>query len=150
MTFVSGNHRVIYGGSVRYRGNWRPFNGPTGSTRCGFALEFPESARFLGDNEVKLDTPGQTGGDSAVQRERHGSWFASALGLPASNIRLVHVAFTGSASKPEDCLAISEIMHHPAIPGTGFVEIHNSSTYTRSTCPAADCRESISISPTER
>jgi hypothetical protein len=96
MTFVSGTDRVIYNASVRYRGNWRGYNGPDSSTRCSYSVDFSRSDRFLGDNEVKLDLPGQNGADSAIQRERHSSWFAAALGLPASNLRFVHVFFNGS------------------------------------------------------
>lgn len=116
MTFVCGANRVIHGASVRYRGNWRPFNGPTGSVRCSYALDFPGSARFLGDNEAKLDTPGQSGGDPAIQRERHGSWFANAIGLTASNIRFVHVFLNGSDR------GVNGILNDKEVPGRAFVK----------------------------
>lgn len=96
LTFVSGSERVIYNASARYRGNWRVYNGPAGSSRCSYAIDFHASDRFLGDNEVKLDMPGQNGADIAIQRERHSSWFASAMGLPASNLRFVRAFFNGS------------------------------------------------------
>ncbi|MBM3882417.1 MAG: hypothetical protein FJ387_22285 [Verrucomicrobia bacterium] len=115
-TFVSGTERVIYNASARYRGNWRPYNGPAGSAPCAFAVDFPASDRFLGDNEVKLDLPGQGGGDIALQRERHSSWFAKALGLPASNVRFVRVFFNGSDR------GINGVLNDKETPGRAFVE----------------------------
>jgi hypothetical protein len=100
---------------VRYRGNWRPYNGPDGTTRCSYAVDFSRSDRFLGDNEVKLDLPGQNGADSAIQRERHSSWFAAALGLPTSNIRFIHVFFNGSDR------GVNGLLTDKDIPGRAFI-----------------------------
>lgn len=116
LTFVSGSERVIYNASARYRGNWRVYNGPAGSSRCSYAIDFHASDRFLGDNEVKLDMPGQNGADIAIQRERHSSWFASAMGLPASNLRFVRAFFNGSDRGVNGLLADKDI------PGRKFIE----------------------------
>jgi hypothetical protein len=38
------------------------------------------------------------------------------------------VTYTGAGAAPEAHLAINEIMYHPAVPDTEFLEIHNTST----------------------
>ena len=43
----------------------------------------------------------------------------------------IQVTLTGADARPEDHLVITEIMYHPYLENTGFVEIHNTSaTYT--------------------
>jgi regulation of enolase protein 1 (concanavalin A-like superfamily) len=47
--------------------------------------------------------------------------------LPEGMVSTI-VTYTGTAAAPEDHLAINEIMYHPAVPDTEFLELHNTST----------------------
>lgn len=49
-------------------------------------------------------------------------------GKPWTNApHAIQITYTGPLEKPEDFLAINEIMYHPPQPGAQFVEIHNAS-----------------------
>ncbi len=88
-TFVYGNERVIYNAGARYRGNFRSFNGPTGSKKCAYLFMLPKSDRVLGEDELKIDQCGQNGSDSTLQRERTAYWIAGEMGLASSYLRYV-------------------------------------------------------------
>ncbi len=90
-TFVYGNDRVVHGAGARYRGNWRPFNGPTGSTPCGYVITLPAAERVLGDSELKIDMAGQTGADTTFQRERLVYDMGAAAGIPSSHVRFIRM-----------------------------------------------------------
>ncbi|HRY48486.1 MAG TPA: lamin tail domain-containing protein [Candidatus Paceibacterota bacterium] len=50
-------------------------------------------------------------------------------GVPGASVDL-RITFTGISDRPENHLVINEIMYHPELAGSGFVEIHNTSSAT--------------------
>lgn len=89
-TFVYGNSRAVYGLGTLYSGS--PFvspgyNGPAGSTLCGYILHFPDDEPFLGDTDFVMDWPIR---DDTRQLEQRAYDFAAELGLPYLHRRFVH------------------------------------------------------------
>ena len=95
VTFVIDDQRAIYNGGARWRGGpWRSnYNSPEDSG--SYSVDIPKDQRFLGDAEVKIDQPGQTGFDTTLQREHYCFWLADQLGVAASRMRYVHVYCNG-------------------------------------------------------
>ena len=91
ITFVSDDYRVIYNADARWRGGpWRSgYNSPEDSG--AYSVNIPKNQRFLGEDELKIDQPGQVGGDATLQREHYCFWLADQLGIAASRLRYVHV-----------------------------------------------------------
>lgn len=107
LTFVYGNHRAVYDGGIRYRGNSRVFDGPTSyapandsktpnQARGAFHVEVNKHDRVLGADELKLDSLGQIGRQYTLQGERHCYWIAEQLGIPYVYPRLIHLRINES------------------------------------------------------
>ncbi|HAV63329.1 MAG TPA: hypothetical protein DCY13_13310, partial [Verrucomicrobiales bacterium] len=91
MTFVAGQHRVIYNGGIRYRGSpWlRPgYSGPTNSLAALVFKVQPEDP-YIGVEEFNLDWLEQPGRDPTLQREKLSYWIGAELEAPFSHQRYV-------------------------------------------------------------
>ncbi len=90
-TFVYGGIRAIYGLGTLYSGS--PFvspgyDGPAGSTLCGYVLHFPDDDAFLGERDFVMDWPIR---DGTRQLEQRAYEFAAEIGLPYLHRRFVHM-----------------------------------------------------------
>ncbi len=97
-TFVYGAVRAVYGLGALYSGS--PFvspgyNGPAGSTLCGYVLHFPGDEPFLGEQDFVMDWPIR---DDTRQMEQRAYEFAAEIGLPYLHRRFVHL-FLNSAKR---------------------------------------------------
>jgi len=97
-TFVYGGIRAMYGLGTLYSGS--PFvspgyNGPAGSTLCGYVLHFPDDDAFLGERDFVMDWPIR---DSTRQLEQRAYEFAGEIGLPYLHRRFVHL-YVNSAKR---------------------------------------------------
>ena len=87
VTFVVGNHRVVYNAAAAYAGSpyiAPGFNTPTGN-RCGYSIDFPPDDLFLGDTALVLDWPGGHGNENTAIQEQMAYWIADQMGLPFSH-----------------------------------------------------------------
>ena len=89
VTLAIGDYRVIYNGGARWRGLWRPFGDPV--TQGHYSIEVPSDDRFLGDSEMKIDMPGQSGTDTTRQRENYCYWLMQQADFPAPRVRFAHI-----------------------------------------------------------
>jgi len=119
VTFVCGNHRVIYNASALYAGS--PYIAPGFSSpisgRCGYTIELPPDDRFLGDTALVLDWPGGHGGETTAIQEQMAWWIADQLDLPYSH--RYHIRLHVNGVTDEHRQAIFEAVHQP---GRRFVE----------------------------
>lgn len=119
VTFVSGDHRVIYNAGALYAGS--PYIAPGFTSplagRCGYTLEFPKDDRFLGDTDLVLDWPGGHGGETTAIQEQIAWWIADQLNLPYSH--RYHIRLHVNGVTDEHRQAIFEAVHQP---GRRFVE----------------------------
>ncbi len=96
-TFVYGNFRAIYNAGALYSGS--PYHAPSYTTptgaNCDYVLVLPPDDLFLGEQELNLLQPGNGGGDSTAQQEKHAYWIADQLGLPSCNRRPVLLYVNG-------------------------------------------------------
>jgi hypothetical protein len=95
-TFVYGGVRAIYGLGTLYSGS--PFvspgyNGPAGSTLCGYVLHFPDDDALLGERDFVMDWPIR---DNTRQLEQRTYEFAAEIGLPYLHRRFVHLYVNSS------------------------------------------------------
>lgn len=89
-TFVYGGTRAVYGLGTLYSGS--PFvspgyNGPSGTTLCGYVLHFPEDEPLLGEQDFVIDWPIR---DDTRQLEQRAYEFAGEIGLPYLHRRFIH------------------------------------------------------------
>ncbi|NGO38758.1 hypothetical protein G4L39_05030 [Limisphaera ngatamarikiensis] len=119
VTFVVGNHRVIYNAGALNAGS--PYIAPGFSSpisgRCGYTIELPRDDRFLGDTDLVLDWPGGHGGETTAIQEQMAWWIADRLNLPYSH--RYHIRLHVNGVTDEHRQAIFEAVHQP---GRRFVE----------------------------
>ncbi len=119
ITFVAGDHRVIYNARALYAGS--PYIAPgyssPASGRCGYSLSFPPDDRFLGDTDLVLDWPGGHGGERTAMQERMAYWLAEQLDLPYSHRYVIRLFVNGVSDM--DRRAVFEAVNQPA---SDFVE----------------------------
>lgn len=95
-TFVYGSTRAIYGLGTLYSGS--PFvspgyNGPAGTTLCGYVLHFPEDDALLGETDFVMDWPIR---DDTRQLEQRAYEFAAEIGIPFLHRRFIHLYVNSS------------------------------------------------------
>ncbi|HKX61027.1 MAG TPA: lamin tail domain-containing protein, partial [Verrucomicrobiae bacterium] len=97
VTFVLGNHRVIYNGGAVYAGS--PYIGPSFTTptgnRCGYSVEFPGDDPFLGDAALVLDWPGGHGNENTAIQEQMAYYIADQMNLPFSHRYFIRLTVNG-------------------------------------------------------
>ena len=90
-TFVYENYRVIYNSGFRPRGNGAGAGYQSGSHAC----TVPDSERFLGNNEIKMNVlPGHISGSGL--EEYHAYWVAREAGIASSHMRFIHARVNGA------------------------------------------------------
>ncbi|MBK8001659.1 MAG: lamin tail domain-containing protein [Verrucomicrobia bacterium] len=97
VTFVLGNHRVIYNTEAVYAGSpyiSPSFNTPTGN-RCGYSIDFPADEPFLGDNGLNLDWPGGHGNENTAIQEQMAYWIADQMNVAFSHRYFIRLAVNG-------------------------------------------------------
>ena len=97
VTFVYGNHRVIYNVGALYSGS--PFHAgydsPVGGM-CDYVLNFREDELFLGATDFVLNSVGNLNNDNTGQREQAAFWIAKELGVPFNHRRHIHMFVNGA------------------------------------------------------
>jgi hypothetical protein len=106
-TFTYDDYRTIYNATVGYRGNWRSFDD---YRNAAYAVEFPQTERVLGDNEVAIDFISLNGDNGTRQQEKHAYWMARQVDLASIAPRYVHVSVNGSALFRYDSLSPSRTL----------------------------------------
>ena len=84
LTFVLGNHRVIYNADGLYAGSpyiSGSFNTPSGN-RCGYSITMPEDDPFLGGTDLVLDWPGGHGNETTAIQEEMAYYIADQINMP--------------------------------------------------------------------
>ncbi len=71
------------------------YNGPAGTTLCGYVLHFQEDDAFLGERDFVMDWPIR---DNTRQLEQRAYEFAAEIGLPYLHRRFVHM-YVNSAKR---------------------------------------------------
>jgi hypothetical protein len=97
VTFVLGNHRVIYNAAAVYAGSpyiAPGFNTPTGN-RCGYAVDFPADEPILGDNGLNLDWPGGHGNENTAVQEQMAYWIADQMNIAFSHRYFIRLTVNG-------------------------------------------------------
>jgi len=97
VTFVLGNHRVIYNAGASFAGSpyiAPGFTTPTGN-RCGYAIEFPTDEPFLGDTGMNIDWPGGHGGENTAIQEEMAYWIADQMNIPFSHRYFIRLTVNG-------------------------------------------------------
>ena len=97
ITFVLGNHRIIYNAGATYAGS--PYIGPSFDTptgrRCGYTMEIPSDEPFLGDNALVLDWPGGHGNENTAIQEQMAYWIADQIDLAYSHRYFIRLTING-------------------------------------------------------
>lgn len=97
VTFVLGNHRVIYNAAASYAGS--PYIAPGFDTPtsgfCGYSVEIPSDEPFLGDNALVLDWPGGHGNETTAIQEQMAYWIAEQSDLPFSHRYFIRLTVNG-------------------------------------------------------
>ncbi|MBL9167603.1 MAG: lamin tail domain-containing protein [Verrucomicrobiales bacterium] len=97
VTFVLGNHRVIYNAGATYAGS--PYIGPSFDTPtgrlCGYTVEFPSDQPFLGDTALVLDWPGGHGNETTGIQEQMAYWIAQRMNLAYSHRYFIRLTVNG-------------------------------------------------------
>lgn len=97
VTFVMGNHRVIYNAGGVYAGSpyiAPGFTTPTGN-RCGYAIDFPADEPVLGDNGLNLDWPGGHGNENTAIQEQMAYWMADQMNIAFSHRYFIRLTVNG-------------------------------------------------------
>jgi len=97
VTFVLGNHRVIYNTDAVYAGSpyiSPSFTTPTGN-RCGYSIDFPADEPVLGDNGLNLDWPGGHGGENTAIQEQMAYWIADQMNVAFSHRYFIRLTVNG-------------------------------------------------------
>ncbi len=89
LTFAYGPYRAIYNAGARWRGLWRGYSTPVSSG--AYSVEVPKQDRFMGQNEFKIDQPGQNGSDTTRMNELVTFWVAREIDIPSPQIRFAHI-----------------------------------------------------------
>ena len=99
VTFVLGNHRVIYNAGATYAGS--PYIGPSFDTPtgrlCGYTVEFPNDQPFLGDTALVMDWPGGHGNETTAIQEQMAYWIAQQMNLAYSHRYFIRLTVNGVA-----------------------------------------------------
>ncbi|MBE7503458.1 MAG: lamin tail domain-containing protein [Verrucomicrobiales bacterium] len=106
-TFTYDDYRTVYNATVGYRGNWRSFDD---YRNAAYSVEFPQTQRVLGDNEVAIDFISLNGDNGTRQQEKHAYWMARQVDLASIALRYVHVSVNGSALFRYDSLSPSRTL----------------------------------------
>lgn len=97
VTFVLGNHRVIYNTDAVYAGS--PYISPSFTTptgvRCGYSIDFPADEPFLGDNGLNLDWPGGHGNENTAVQEQMAYWIADQMNVAFSHRYFIRLTVNG-------------------------------------------------------
>jgi hypothetical protein len=97
VTFVLGNHRVIYNAAAVYAGSpyiAPSFNTPTGN-RCSYAIDFPADEPIFGDNGLNLDWPGGHGNENTAIQEQMAYWIADQMNVAFSHRYFIRLTVNG-------------------------------------------------------
>ena len=94
VTLVFGDYRAVYNCGARWRGLWRGYTNPLSEGQ--YSIDIPAFDRFMGQTEIKIDQPGQSGSDNTRQLELFSYWLTRESDLPAPRVRFVHVQFNGN------------------------------------------------------
>ncbi|HKQ40028.1 MAG TPA: lamin tail domain-containing protein [Verrucomicrobiae bacterium] len=97
ITFVLGNHRVIYNASAVFAGSpyiAPGFSTPTGN-RCGYALEFPADDPIFGNTQLQIDWPGGHGNENTAIQEEMAYWIAAQINVPYSHRYFIRLTVNG-------------------------------------------------------
>ncbi len=97
ITFVLGNHRVIYNAAATYAGSpyiAPGFTTPTGN-RCGYSMEFPADDPIFGGTALQLDWPGGHGSENTAIQEQMAYWIADQINVPFSHRYFIRLAVNG-------------------------------------------------------
>ena len=98
ITFVVGNHRVIYNAGAVYAGSpyiAPGYDHPTGKL-CGYSVVFPSDDRFLGDTGLVLDWPGGHGNENTAIQEQMAYWIAEQMNVPFSHRYFIRLSVNGA------------------------------------------------------
>jgi hypothetical protein len=108
MTFICEDYRAIYNGGLRFRGNSRGGDYQVNKYACSV----PESERFLGSNEIKIDAPQPPSAFTmaSLLEEYHAYWIAREAGAASSHLRFILTRVNGS----------SILRHHIQTPSRDF------------------------------
>src|SRR5262245_44941747 len=119
VTFVLGNHRVIYNAGAVFAGS--PYIAPGFTTpngnRCGYAIEFPSDESFLGDNSLNLDWPGGHGNENTAIQEEMAYWIADQMNIPFSHRYFIRLAVNGATDMQRGGVFEAALQ-----PGANFLE----------------------------
>lgn len=94
LTFVYGEHRVVYGARAYYGGSEATtpgYNGPAAGL-CAYNLSMPDGVEVIGTDGFNLDWPVR---DSTNQREQLMFWMCEQMDLPHLHRRFVNLYFNG-------------------------------------------------------
>jgi len=119
VTFVLGNHRVIYNAAATYAGSpyiAPSFNTPTGN-RCGYSIDFPADEPLLGDNGLNLDWPGGHGNENTAIQEQMAYWIADQMNLAFSHRYFIRLTVNGVTD-----LQRGSVFEAALQPGSDFLE----------------------------
>ncbi len=97
VTFVLGNHRVVYNVNAGYAGSpyiAPGFSTPTGN-RCGYAIDFPADEPIFGDNGLNLDWPGGHGNENTAIQEQMAYWIADQMNIAFSHRYFIRLTVNG-------------------------------------------------------
>ncbi|HWN96270.1 MAG TPA: lamin tail domain-containing protein, partial [Methylomirabilota bacterium] len=119
ITFVLGNHRVIYNAGAVFAGSpyiSPGFNTPTGN-RCGYSIDFPSDEPLLGDNGLNLDWPGGHGNENTAVQEEMAYWIADQMNIPFSHRYFIRLTVNGVTDMQRGGVFEAALQ-----PGTDFLE----------------------------
>jgi len=94
VTMVFGDYRAVYNCGARYRGVGR--QNPDPLTSGAYSIDIPKNEPVLGNNEIKIDQPGQSGADTTRQKELYSYWLMREMEMPSPRVRFVHIQCNGS------------------------------------------------------
>jgi hypothetical protein len=105
MTLVYQNHRAIYNGGMRFRGNNRVQFGFHNYDKTALSCSVPKSDRFMGNNEFKVDVPSSGPDDPSniyVIHEYHGYWVGRQADMASSHLRFINASVNGTENLRQD------------------------------------------------
>ena len=104
VTIVYQNHRAIYNGGIRFRGNARGQFGVGNYDSARYSCSVPKSDRFMGNNEFKIDAPsaGSVFPDDFVIGEYHSYWVGREADMASSHLRFIYARVNGTDNLRQD------------------------------------------------
>jgi len=123
VTFVLGNHRVIYNVGAVYAGSpyiAPGFNTPTGS-RCGYAIEIPPDDRFLGDAALQIDWPGGHGNENTAIQEQMAYYITDQIDIAYSHRYFIRLTVNGVIDMQRNG-GVGTVFEGVIQPGADFLE----------------------------